>query len=190
MANVLALPDLYDAVVARFAAESTLVPNLFGWRDPPQKLTLGTRICWVPGDDASGDVGDVGAARYPGRNPRPLGTLNEIFTVLILSSDTATPEFERAQYQAVRELFDAWYRACYLHARDTFAVRSSSWVIEKRERRYGACLRLVCTIQAMIPDAPATDANADVGMNAGVVAALDTTELDVTETDTAQGDNA
>lgn len=180
---ILALPKLFDDVVARFAAEGTNVPNLFGWRDPPQKLTLGNRIIWTPGDDQDGTFGELRSAMQPGRNARSLATVIETFTVKILAADTLTPETERAQYQAVRELYDAWYRACWLAARTTFAVLDQRWMIEKTERRYGAALRVLCTVQAMVPDAPATDANSGAGTGNGVTGAVDTTELDVTEHD-------
>ena len=36
-----ALTWLFDGVALRFAAENTNVPNLFGWREVPQKLVTG-----------------------------------------------------------------------------------------------------------------------------------------------------
>lgn len=178
MSVILALPRLYDAVVARFAADGLSVPNLFGWRTPPQKYTLGNRICWIPGDTDSGDLGETLPARYPGRNPRSLATLGELFTIEIIASDPDLTklEHERVQYQAVRELYDAWYRAVYLAAYGTFAVQSSTWMIEKKERRYGAAIRVVCSIEAMIPDAPLTDVSP-------AAATVTTTQLSLSEID-------
>lgn len=180
MADTLALDKLFDDVVARFALDGLAVPNLFGWRPPPQKLTLGNRIIWTPGDDDDGTFGEVTAVGVqPGRNPRSLATVLETFTVRILAADTLDPEDERAQYRAVRFLYDAWYRACWLAARTTFVVTDQRWLIEKKERRYGAGLRVLCTVQAMIPDVAATDATTGLGVQAD----LTTTELDVSETD-------
>lgn len=187
MADTLALPWLYDQVQARFTAEGLTVPMTFGWRQPTQRLLLGNRLLWVPGDPDDGTAGVVGAARYPGRNPRPLATLPEVFTVFVLAADVLTPELERAQYIAVRTLFDAWYRAAFLAATDTLAVEDVRWLVEKKDRRYGAGLRATCTIQAMIPDAPTTDATEGLVKLAAEIA---TTELGVTETDTFEGDGA
>lgn len=174
MADTWALTKLYDDVVARFALEGLVVPNMFGWREPARKIETGRRIVWYPGDP-QGDLGELGSARYPGRNPRPLATLSELFTVEITSSDAATPENERAQYLAVRELFDAWYRAVHLAASGTFKIISNEWVIEKKERRHGACIRVVASIEAMIPDAEITSAPVDTGAD------IDVDELDESE---------
>lgn len=186
MTNTLALTKLYDDVVALFAAENTAVPNLFGWRASGQQLTTGPRIVWIPGDE-TGDMGELGAAIQPGRDPRSLATLVELFTIEVSSADqssAATAENERAQYQICRDLFDAWYRAVYLSAHGNVAIESVGWVTEKKERRYGATIRAVCTINAMIPDETPTFAPVDTA------AQIATTELDVTETETVTATSA
>lgn len=171
----LALPHLFDAVVSRFTVEGTNVPNLFGWRTSGQQLTTGPRIVWIPGDP-NGSLGQVSPPRNPGRNPRPIATLDELFTVEIVSSDSTHPESERHQYQAVRELFDAWFRAVYLAAHGTVRILSTAWIGPAKERRHGAGIRAVCAIQAMIPDEPfAVVAPAEASVS------VDLTELDVTE---------
>src|SRR5690606_36030836 len=65
MSVVLAVPRLYDLVVARFAADAaasdpptTPPAQSFGWREPAKK-TSAPRIVWVPGDDSSGDAGPI-----------------------------------------------------------------------------------------------------------------------------------
>lgn len=175
MAIILALPNLFDAVVARFAAEGTAVPNLFGWRTPPQKLVPTSRICWVPGDEDT--LGEVLPARFPGANPRSIATVGELFTVWIVASDPdpTRREDERAQYQAARELFDTWYRAVYLAAHGTFRVDSANWVVEKKERRFGAAIRVVVVIEAMVPDTEFPTAPVDTK------ASIDVEVLDVSE---------
>jgi len=181
-----ALLQLFDAVVARFTLDNTVCVNLFGWRTPQQKSVTGNRICWVPGDD--GELGGVTWANSrPGQNPRSLGTLGELFTVWIRAADATDPamlENERVQYEAARTLFDAWYRAVYLHAHGTFTVESSEWMIEQNERRYGAGIRVVCSIQAKIPDEALVDANELTDLAADIA----TTVLDRTETDHMEGD--
>lgn len=182
MSEVLALPILHSAVVARFAADAaaqvppaTPPPQPFGWREPAKRS--GTmRIVWVPGDDESGELGTLASARQPGRNPRPLATLHELFTVYIEAVDPSGYEDEKKQYAAARWLFDAWWRAVHLAAYGTVELRSAAWVTTAKERRYGATLRVLCAIQAMIPDSPLELAPADTK------ASIATSELDATET--------
>jgi hypothetical protein len=173
----LALPKLLDDVVERFALEGPWVvtpapaaeppvvgvpvPNLFGWRSKAKQLVTGTRIVWIPGDDASGNVGKLAPARHPGRNPRPLHTLHELCTVYIVANDATAAEDERKQYEATRLLYDAWLRAVYRAAHGTYEIVSSSWVTDKLERRFGATLRVLISVEAMVPDAVQTAAPVD-----------------------------
>jgi len=178
----LALPTLFDAVVARFELEGTDAPQTFGWRTPFRHKESTSRIAWVPGSP-SGALGDVDAASKTGdrESYRSLATLRELFTVYIESEDPQFPENERAQYQATRLLFDAWVRAVYLAARGTFEIESSDWNIEKNERRNGAELIVVCSIDAVIPDAPYTVV--DPPLEANIATSTDdVTESTVTTT--------
>lgn len=160
MTDTLALENLYTQVVAQFAAEGTLLANAFGWREYRKHVTnaapggvLGNRLIWLPGNEAGdGDAGKLLPPRYPGNNPRSLGTLGELFTVYVLGCDPTAPENELAQYKVTRFNFDAWYRAVYLAAYGTFTIESVKWDRTKTERQHGAMLVAVCTIQAMIPD--------------------------------------
>ena len=172
MAIKLALPDLFDAVVTRFAAEGPWitppvidppadgvpVPNVFGWQAKNQQITndgksfTGSRIAWIPGDDNGGSVGAIKAARQPAGNPRSLHTLAELCTVYLTGFDTTAPENERKQYEATRLLYDAWLRAIYLKAWGTYAIVSTTWVTSKLERRHGAAIRVVLAIEAAVPD--------------------------------------
>ena len=147
----LALERLFNAVTASFAADQINAVNVFGWREVAQH-PYGPRIVWQPGDTTN-SVGTTGPARNPGGYPRALGTLNELFTVIISAEDESEPENELKQYHIVRMLRDAWYRAVYNAAYGTFQVRSESWTTDKNERRAGASLRLVCEIQSPIVDA-------------------------------------
>lgn len=174
MPDTWALPKLYADVVSRFALEGLNVPNVFGWREPAKKTVPGNRIVWIPGDP-NGDMGEILSARYPGRNPRPLATLYELFTVEITAIDAESAENELAQYLAARDLFDRWYRAVFLAAYGTFRMVSNEWVTDKKERRAGAAIRVVASIEAMIPDAALPIAEATTGVD------LDVDELDVSE---------
>lgn len=178
MAIVLALPRLYDAVVARFALDAAALdppappaPNVFGWRKPTEQLRTSHRVAWVPGDDESGELGALGPAKAPGRNPRPLATLDEIFTVYLDAFDIAAPNDERAQYEAARQLFDAWWRAVYLAARGTVSLERATWMVERKTARRGATIRALCRIEAMVPDAASEVAPVDV--EASVTAHID-----------------
>jgi len=154
------LEELYDAVVARFAAESTEAEQVFGWRKPQRHKRSARRLVWKPGDP-SASAGELRPARNPGRNPRPLATLAERFTVYVTAVDAAAVEDERAQYVATRALFDAWYRAVHLAAHGTFRIRDVRWNETKNERRYGAELVCVCELEAAIVDAVQTTAPTD-----------------------------
>jgi hypothetical protein len=161
VADTLALEKLFDDVVARFTAEGVAVPNTFGWREPPRHGPT-SRICWVPGDP-TGSAGEDAPPKYPGRNPRPLATLRELFTVYITGADL-TPnlkESERAQWKATRLLYDVWRRAVYLAAYGTMTIREVRWAVDHNERRYGATLIVVSSLEAMIPDTEQTSAPID-----------------------------
>jgi hypothetical protein len=187
MGDQLALPWLYRAVKARFAEDRMAVPVVFGWRQRAQRGEGDPRVLFTPGDDQDGSVGDVTAARYPGRAPaRSLGTLNELFTVTIWAADKESPEDELAQYEACRFLFDAWYRAAYLVATDTLVVRDVSWVTDMKDRRYGAALRVLCSIQAMLPDACQPDASQGQDLKAEIASGYSEDE-ETTDTFEASG---
>jgi hypothetical protein len=178
MAIVFALPRLFDAVAARFAAEGLDVPMAFGWRAASEQIQGTTRIVWTPGD-AGGGLGAIGPARFPGQSTRALAQLLEACTVDIFAADPLLGADERAQYQAARTLFDAWLRAVYLEAHGTFKIASATWAGGDRGRRMGASIRVVFTVQAPILD-ELTDAE-DIPLDA---AALDVAESDHTEPQT------
>jgi hypothetical protein len=176
MTDTLALEKLYQDVQVQFAQDGTTAVQPFGWRVTAQQV-VAPRITWQPGDP-SGSLGRMDPPRNPGRNPRPLGTLRELFTCTISAQDPGDPENEAAQYKATRLLFDAWYRAVYLAAVGTFTVERTDWIIEKNERRFGTAIRVIGSIQAMIPDAELQ------GVPVDTRAVIAVSELNVTETQT------
>jgi hypothetical protein len=151
VAIVFALPYLFDRVAARFAAEGTDVPMAFGWQAASEQMRTSRRITWIPGDEGDG-LGALSAAKFPGQAVRTIATLNELCTVLIEAFDDVERSDERRQYQAVRELFDAWLRAVYLEARGTYQIMTAKWVGGDRARRAGAALRIIFAIQAPVFD--------------------------------------
>ena len=98
-------------------------------------------------------------------------------TVEITAFDDSAPTNERAQYQAVRELFDTWKRAVYLAARGTYQILSTSWVGGDRARRAGATIRVVLSVQA-----PITDRQVETTAAVPESAAINVAELDASET--------
>lgn len=164
---ILAVPILYRDVQAVFAedyadgGEISPVVFDFGWtkeaRQDNQAPTTGNRIVFVPGDDKDGRAGDDVAARWPGDEfERPIANLDEVFTVYLWAYDSEAPEgpdYELFQYTAARLLYDAFRRACYLKARQTFKITAIKWQTDNRKlRAKGAELRLVCSIQCKVPD--------------------------------------
>lgn len=154
MPTTLALTNLYDLVVARFALDGTDAESYFGWREPSKNKVHPRRVVWVPGDE-SGALGELLPPRGPGNNARPIANLGELFTLYVSAydaTDAATAENERAQYVVTRLLYDATIRAIHLAAHGTFAIVSSDWNTDKNERRNGAEIIVVGTVRAVIPD--------------------------------------
>lgn len=196
MAVKFALEQLFDDVVARFADEGPWlvapdplalppvvgvpVPNVFGWKKPAQQELRGNRIIWVPGDDENGEVGEYLPARQPGGNPRNLARLGERFTLYIVGEDKTQPENERAQYNATRVLHDAWFRAVWLAAYGTFKFDKPRWFGDAKERRRGATLRVLGTIDAPLPDSISDVVPSDAHAEGNVIE-LDRTEPFTTE---------
>lgn len=187
MANQgLALPWLYETVSASLAADLTPVANAFGWRIPGQH-PYSNRIAWVPGDP-NGAIGTMGPPRNPGGDPRSLGTLNELFHVVISGQDPTDPENELLQYSIVRYLRDAWYRAVYHAVHGAFGIKYEQWNTDRLERRFGAALVVVCELQTTIPDEPYPD-NGQSVVDPPLEADLTVSELDVDETIHVSGDD-
>jgi hypothetical protein len=173
--TVLALPRLYSAVVAQFAADSVVADQYFGWREVAKHYPR-ARIVWVPGDPV-GSIGPIVAPKWPGSrlDGRPLMNLTERFHVFITGYDNTAATDEMAQYTAARLLFDDFVRAVYLNAHGTFTLESSSWVTTRKEFRAGATVLVIGTVQAVQPDRVVTGAPVDTGIIAQIEM-LDLTE--------------
>lgn len=180
MAVTLALPRLYQAVVARFLAEAPTPGNpiatqYFGWREVA-KQHPGPRIVWVPGLP-NGEMGPLEPPRFPGRRAagRPLHNTPEAFHCFVTGYDDTAKTDELLQYTAARLLYDELIRAIYLEAHGTIGASKASWVTDKKEFRAGATLLFTSSVQAVHTDREAATAPADTG------AILQIEELDVTE---------
>lgn len=166
MSEVFALPLLFDAVSAILATDVVPAPAMaFGWKEAAKQINQGSgranRIVFAPGDEVFGFGKDLPPDK-PGRNPKPLATEEELFTVYIWAVDR-TDTSERAQYEAARLLYDGWRRAMYLatHTDGDFGIGPMSIVSQRWnkgnqknmiERPYGAEIIAVCTVNAMVPD--------------------------------------
>lgn len=160
MTTVLALPLLYEAVTAAFGLAAPTVTVTFGWRAPAE-VESGPRLVFVPGDED--DAGAVVPPRDPGREPaRPLAQLDELFTVFVSNVDETNPNDELKQYSGTRLLFDDLIATVYRYGAGTYRVESVSWHKPKGTLRIGAVLRVVFSLQAVIPDAPLNYAAVDV----------------------------
>lgn len=135
----------------------------FGRKAPPRQHALEARIVYVPGDD-SASVGELGAAKYPGNNPRSIATLNEAFRVYLDARDASAPTDDRTQWKAARLLFDAWYRTVFLVAEGTIQVRAVKWRSERAEGHGGDGMIVTCVIGSKVPDAPDDEADVDTGV--------------------------
>lgn len=184
MSDELAIPLLYDAVAARFASEDTPCSLHFGWREPPRQVT-GPRIVMVPGDP-NGAAGEVGMAKHPGRNPRPLANFAELFHIVVSGAGDATdPTNERAAYIATRLLFDAWYRAAWKFAGNRMTPVSAEWLIERSTARFATTLVAVFAMDASINDLSLTTVDFAV-RGLATVSLLDVDEEHETETAPAE----
>lgn len=154
MSTILALEHLYSKVGETLTLAQINCTQAFGWRavsqHPPNNLP---RIVWVPGDHPGGNLGELAAPRDPGRNPRPIKQLNELFTVFISGSDPRAPENEAAQYHVTRQLYEVWLQAVYAIASGWFEIRAQAWVPNQLERRFGTTLRVLGMVQAPIVEA-------------------------------------
>lgn len=151
MTTTLALENLYTKVISDFTAWNINAVHAFGWRELAKHVTGIPRIVWVPGDPGA-NAGTSVAPRFPGQIPRAISNLRELFTVYITSFDRTDQENELQSYRMARLLRDAWVRSVYLAAHGTFAIRAESWVTDKLVRRYGATIRLVCEVEAVVLD--------------------------------------
>lgn len=204
MAEVLALPLLFDAVVAAFAAEEAaaalpgpppsppLTSIVFGWKEVTAQINQGpagaNRIVFAPGDTGNKFANDL-PPHGIGREPRPLATEQEFFVCWIWGCDGSAPHDERKQYTAARMLFDTWRRIIY-NATHTdgdngigpVAIHSLEWNRKRVERAFGAEIIAVCSVHAMVPDSGLAIVDPPITGHLTVTELSKSTTLDVVST--------
>lgn len=161
MSTVLALPLLFEAVVAGFAVgdPGPRAAVTFGWR-APDEYEPGPRVVFVPGDED--ELGDVVAPRIAGSEVAAnVAQLDELFTVYVADVDETNPDNELLQYTKTRLLFDELIAIIYGAAAGTYQIVSNRWHKPKSTRRIGAVLRLVFSIESPVPGVAVTYAPAD-----------------------------
>jgi len=161
VSEVLASHLLFDALKAQFAVDDLTTAFAWGRKEEAKQINQGpggaNRIVFAPGNE-TGDFGAVLAPDKPGRNPRPLATVDELgtFWLWAVSPDVNT---ERAQDRAARILYDQWLRAVYLVTHTDgdaglgpVRIVSQHWNLDKIERSFGREIIVVVAIAAMVPD--------------------------------------
>lgn len=160
MTMQLALEYAFDVLTDLFKARVDLRETSirFGWREPDKKLDgmARSKVTLVPGD-TSGKIGKIASAKWPGDRQlsyqsRPIGTLHELMTVYCYAVDTENREVELKQYVAVRDLWDDVYSALWRAFHGQFTVDDLGYTHESNERRFGAEIRALITIQARLDD--------------------------------------
>ena len=169
--TVLALSLVIEDVRQRFIDEGTQCNVSFGRREKSKQINQGpgraNRVVFEPSVD--GKLGKYDAARYPGRNPRPLRTLKEWCTVYCWGWDGTKANDELAHYTQARLIHDAVIRAIYLSVQSghgTFQLSDPMILVDKVEKVFGCELKFTLEVSAMIPDEPldqVDDASAEEG---------------------------
>ena len=177
MADKTAVRNVYEIIGTLLAtkAETRDVELQFGWRERSRAVqgTAHSRVILVPGDP-SGGIGEWGAPKWPGRRdngPRPLGNINELFTLYVYGINTDSTECEMAQYEATRLLWDDVYAAVYHAAFGQFQIVSHKWDTTYTERRFGAAMVVTVMVQAQQPDTFDFDAFATLDSIEGTASA-------------------
>ena len=170
---------LYHQVADRFTAEAINIEVAFGWAAVDRKIDGAVadyrRAVWTPGDDNRAGVYD--SARYPGRTPRSLGTIYELFTITCSAYDHSQPDSEEAQYEAVREVEREVLRCIALTTPSNYEILDRRWLTNQKLLPKGRALQIIGTIQSTVPDDDTTSGVETFAERANA----EVTFLDVTE---------
>lgn len=165
MATILALPLLFEDVKTQLAADANTANVVFGWRERTKRLNQGpgaaNRVVFEPGED-KGKAGEYTAPikdrrAWGTRSTRSLMTYRETCTVECWAYDPALPDDELAQYTAARMLHDFVVRAIYLSphvGHGSFEIMDPTWIVDKKEIRFGAAIKFTLIVHAKIADDP------------------------------------
>jgi hypothetical protein len=163
-AAVSALGYLHGQLQQALAADGTAVH--FGRREAARQIGQGQPTCnRVVIDPSSGQsAGKFAPAKYPGRNPRPVGGFVATATVYVWALDAADPNNELLQYEAVTALqarvYAAIHRALSSKVRQSralhgwFEMSDPQWVGDKVERVRGAEWSFTLAVHEDICDLP------------------------------------
>ena len=141
---------IYDRIAEMFRKENVPASLSFGWdaaqlepAEPKEIRGRVGRVVFIPGD-AEDSLGTAGPPRFSGGNPRSVGLVDERFTVVIWAFDNRKNKYDdqRAQYEAVYDLFAVVYRMLMTNGYGNPEVLSSHW---SNECAVGLMLVLVVT---------------------------------------------
>jgi len=178
----LAVEHLFERIVAETlervppTAPETEPPIrcVFGWREATRQTNAGpggaARVVVQPGDPA-GKLGSLEGAKSPGRNPLPIATLVELVTIYLWAVDR-DDRSELAQYRAARRLHDLVVPIVIRTFRGRWKLVAAEWVRPELERRFGAELRLVVAVEALVPDDVTPEVAGGTVTPAGTIASL------------------
>lgn len=151
----LALEHLFERIVAETAERVPVNPPscVFGWREAVKQSNQGSggaaRVVLQPGDP-TGKVGDLGGAKGPGRNPPPVATMVELATLFLWAVDL-TDTSDMGQWRAARRLHDLVLPILIRTFQGRWKQLSKEWMRPELERRFGAEMKVVISVEAMVP---------------------------------------
>lgn len=163
-----ALGYIYTEIAKAVASDGTKVH--FGRREAARQIGQGFPTCnRVVVEPSQGETaGKFGPPKYPGRNPRGLGTFIASATIYVWALDANDPNNELLQYEAVTALQGKVYAAIRnaLHVKNVtsralhgwFETSEAKWVGDKVERNRGAEWAFTLSVHEDILDVPAGSA--------------------------------
>jgi hypothetical protein len=177
MANLDALPLLFDSVAAYFAALGTGTAVDFGWHARAKILNQGVgganRVVIVPGDPKTGAAGKFSRGRQAETNPRVLLQFDEQAVVCLWGVDTSDIRSERLQYAATKQLLELTVQALH-RAIDpssgravgfaNISIASPTWSVENTELYFGREMQLQLTQRGPLFDTTFDTATPDAAV--------------------------
>ena len=139
MSRTSALGAVYASIVEEFAADASGTSVVFGKREPPKVLNQGAgRANRVVIDPCQGQsAGALAPARFPGGNPKCVGTFLASPTLFLWAADMTKPNDELAQYEAVTALLERVVAAVQRVAGGAYELGQVQNATSKTERVFG-----------------------------------------------------
>lgn len=140
MSRTSALGAVYASIVEEFAADTSGTAVVFGKREPPKIVNQGqgraNRVVVEPYQGQN--AGTLAPARFPGGNPKCVGTFLASPTLYLWAVDLTKPNDELAQYEAVTALLERVVTAIQTVAGGAYTLGQVQNATTKTERVFGA----------------------------------------------------